>query len=82
MTKYEIFDYDIDVWGKGGEDYIIYDVIPTGIFIFTDTSKSSICKKLELEDPYKIDVCFNKYTDVIYIYHNGRPLCELHKAVS
>ena len=78
MAKYEIFDYDIDVWGKGGEDYIVNDVIPTGIFI-TDTS--SICKKLELEDPYKIDVCFNKYTDVIYIYHNGRPLCELHKAV-
>lgn len=80
MIKYEVFDYDVDVFGSGGEDYIVNDVIPTGISIFTDASKASICKKLELEDPYKIDVCFNKYTDVIYIYHNGRPLCELHKA--
>ena len=80
MIKYEVFDYDVDVWGKGGEDYIVNDVIPTGIFIFTDTSKSSICKKLGLDDSYKLDVCFNKYTDVIYIYNNGRPLCELHKA--
>ena len=81
MTKYEIFDYDIDVWGKRGEDYTINGVIPTGIVIYTDASKSSICEKLGIDAPYnKIDVCFNKYTDVIYIYHNGRPLCELHKA--
>ena len=28
--------------------------------IFTDTSKSSICKKLGLDDPYKIDVYATK----------------------
>ena len=84
MTKYEIFDYDVDVWGKGGEDYIINDVIPTGIFIFTDTSKYSICKKLGLDAPYndpdKIDVNYNEYTGVIYVYNNNnwRPICELH----
>lgn len=80
MTKYEIFDYDIDVWGKGGEDYTINGVIPTGITIYTDASKASICEKLGLDAPYnKIDVCFNKYTDVIYIYNNNwRPICELH----
>ena len=78
MTKYEIFDYD--VWGNDEVGYGVNDVIPTGITIYTDASKASICKKLGLDDPYKIDVCFNKYTDVIYIYYNGRPLCELHKA--
>lgn len=30
--------------------------MPTGIVIYTDTSKSSLCKKLGLDDPYKIDV--------------------------
>ena len=79
---YEIFDYDIDIWGKGGEDYTIYGVIPTGIVIYTDTSKSSICEKLGLDatynDPDKIETCFNKYTGVTYIYYNWRPLCELH----
>ena len=83
MTKYEIFDYDIDVWGKGGEDYTINGVIPTGIIINTDDiSKTSICEKLGLDAPYndpdKIDVNYNEYTEVIYIYYNWRPLCELH----
>ena len=82
MTKYEIFDYDVDVFGKGGEDYTINGVIKTGIVIFTDTSKSSICKKLELDAPYndpdKIDVNYNEYTGVIYVYYNWRPVCELH----
>ena len=78
MTKYEIFDYD--VWGNEEYGYDVNDVVPTGITIYTDTSRSSICKKLGLDDPYKLDVCYNKYTDVLYIYYNGRPLCELHKA--
>ena len=42
MTKYEIFDYD--VWGNDEEGYSVNDVVPTGITIYTDTSKSSICK--------------------------------------
>ena len=83
MAKYEVFDYDIDVWGKGAEDYRIYDVIPAGIIINTDdTSKSSICEKLGLYAQYndqdKLETCFNKYTGVIYVYYNMRPLCELH----
>lgn len=80
MTKYEIFDYDIDVWKKGGEGYTINGVIPTGIIINTDdTSKTSICEKLGLDAPYnKIDVCLNWYTGVIYVHYNWRPLCELH----
>ena len=75
MTKYEIFDYD--VWGNEEEGYDVNDVIPTGIIIFTDTSKSSLCKKLGLDDPYKIDVSFNE--DSIYIDYDGNPYCELRK---
>ena len=75
MTKYEIFDYDI--WGNEGEDYFVNDVIPTGITIYTDASKASICKKLGLDDPYKIDVDYNE--DVIYIEYDGNPYCELRK---
>ena len=75
MTKYEIFDYD--VWGNEEEGYDVNDVIPTGVFIFTDTSKSSICKKLGLDDPYKIDVLFSE--DSIYIDYDGKPYCELRK---
>ena len=74
MTKYEIFDYD--VW-KNEDGAYVNDVIPTGIFIYTDTSKASICKKLELDDPYKVDVCYNE--DVIYIDYDGNPYCELRK---
>lgn len=81
MTKYEIFDYDIDVWSRES-DYVINDVIPTGIFIYTDTSRASICKKLELDAPYndpdKLEVCHNKYTGIVYVYYNRCPLCELH----
>ena len=62
MIKYEVFMYD---------DY------ETGNIIYTDTSKSSLCKKLHLDDPYKIDVYVNE--DVIYIDYNGKPYCELHK---
>ena len=65
MTKYEVFDY----WGN--------DVISTGIIISTDTSKSSICKKLGLDDPYKIDVDANE--GVIYVDYDGQPYCELRK---
>ena len=75
MTKYEIFDYD--VWGNEEEGYEVNDVIPTGIIIFTDTSKSSLCKKLGLDDPYKIDVYVNE--DSIYIDYDGNPYCELRK---
>ena len=75
MTKYEIFDYD--VWGNEEDGYSVNDVIPTGIIIYTDTSKSSICKKLGLDDPYKIDVYVNE--DVIYIDYDYKPYCELRK---
>ena len=75
MTKYEIFDYD--VWGNEEDGYSVNDVIPTGIVIYTDTSKSSICKKLGLDDPYKIDVYYNE--DVIYIDYDYKPCCELRK---
>ena len=75
MTKYEIFDYD--VWGNDEEGYSVNDVIPTGIVIYTDTSKSSICKKLGLDDPYKLDVYYSE--DVIYIDYDGNPYCEIRK---
>lgn len=75
MTKYEIFDYDI--WGNEEGGYEVNDVIPTGIFIYTDASKASICKKLGLDDPYKVDVDYNE--DVIYIEYDGNPYCELRK---
>ena len=76
MIKYEIFDYEL--WGNEEEGYTVKDVVPTGIFIFTDTSKSSICKKLNLDDPYKIYVCVRK--DSIYIDYDGNPYCELRKS--
>ena len=75
MTKYEIFDYD--VWGNEEDGYDVNDVMPTGIIIYTDTSKSSICKKLGLDDPYKLDVYYNE--DVIYIDYDYQPYCELRK---
>ena len=65
MIKYEILKYD--VWGNEEVEGVI----------FTDTSKSSICKKLGLEDPYKIDVYYNE--DVIYIDYDYKPYCELRK---
>lgn len=72
MKKYEIIAYD--VWGNEDDGY---DVMPTGIIIYTDTSKSSICKKLGLDDPYKINVDYNE--DVIYIDYDYKPYCELRK---
>ena len=78
MTKYEFFDYEL--WGNKYEGYTVKDVVPTGIFIYADTSKSSIssiCKKLGLDDPYKIYVCVRK--DSIYIDYDGNPYCELRK---
>ena len=74
MTKYEIFDYD--VWESEDGAYV-NDVFQTGIITYTDTSKASICKKLGLDDPYKIDVYYNE--DVIYIDYNYKPYCELRK---
>ena len=67
MTKYEVFLYD----NRENETY------ETGIVIYTDTSKSSLCKKLKLDDPYKLDVFFQD--GVIYIDYEGKPYCELHK---
>ena len=66
MIKYEVFDY----WGN--------DVISTGIIIFTDTSKSSLCKKLGLDDPYKIDVDATN-NGVIYVDYEGKPYYELRE---
>lgn len=66
MIKYEILDYD--VWGNEEVEGII----------FTDTSKSSICKKLGLDDPYKIDVDAT-HEGVIYVDYEGKPYCELRE---
>lgn len=67
MKKYEVFGYD--VWGNEEDRY---DVMPTGIIIYTDTSKSSLCKKLGLDDPYKIDVDATN-EGVIYVEYEGKP---------
>ena len=67
MTKYEFFLYDV----YENETY------ETGIVIYTDTSKASICKKLKLDDPYRLDVFF--HDDVIYIVYEGFPYGELHR---
>ena len=75
MIKYEIYDYD--VWGNDEDGYSVNDVMPTGIIVYTDTSKSSICKKLGLDDPYKLDVYYNE--DSIYIDYDYKPYCELRK---
>ena len=75
MKKYEIFDYD--VWGNEEDGYSVNDVVPTGIIIYTDASKSSLCKKLGLDDPYKIGVDYNE--GKIYVDYNGEPYCELRK---
>lgn len=75
MKKYEIIAYE--VWGNEEEGYEVNSAIKTGIVIYTDTSKASICKKLGLDDPYKLDVLFSE--DVIYIDYDGKPYCELRK---
>lgn len=75
MKKYEIFDYE--VWKNEEEGYSVNDVIRTGIFIYTDTSKSSICKKLGIGDPYKMDVYESEGN--LYINYAGMPYCELHE---
>ena len=75
MTKYEFFDYD--VWGNEEEGYSVNDVIPTGIIIYTDASKASICENLGVYAQDKIDVYYNE--DVIYIDYDGKPYCELRK---
>ena len=75
MTKYEIFDYEL--LGNEKEGYEVNDVVQTGIVIYTDASKASICKILGLDDPYKMDVNYNE--DTIYIDYDGNPYCELRK---
>lgn len=73
MKRYEIIAYELLGNKERG-----YTVIPTGVCISTDTSKSSICKKLGLDDPYKIDVdATNK--GVIYVDYDGKPYCELRE---
>lgn len=74
MIKYKVFYYDLQENEEYG--YVVNDIIPSGVIIFTDTSKSSIGKKLGL-DPYKMDVLFDE--DVIYIDYDGKPYCELWK---
>lgn len=64
-SAYEIVDYDM--WGNEEVEGVI----------FTDTSKSSICKKLGLDDPYKIDVDVEE--DSIYVIYEGKFYCELRK---
>ena len=73
MGKYEIYYYD--VWGNDDVGYGVNAVMPTGIIIYTDTSTSSICEKLGLDDPYKIDVYYDG--DVVCIEYYGKPYCEL-----
>ena len=75
MIKYEVFLYD--VWKSEDGDYV-NETYATGIVIYTDTSKSSLCKKLKLDDPYKIDV-YDSYEGIIYIHYEGKPYCELHE---
>ena len=71
MTKYEVFMYDDR---EENETYV------TGIVIYTDTSKSSLCKKLKLDDPYKLDVyVYDADEGIIYIDYEGKPYCELHE---
>ena len=76
MKKYEIIAYE--VWGNEEEGYEVNSAIKTGIVIYTDTSKASICKKLELDDPYKIDVDATN-EGVIYVDYEGKPYCELRE---
>ena len=77
MIKYEVFMYDFCESEYGA---YVNDVIPTGIVIYTDTSKSSLCKKLGLDDPYKIDVdVYDADEGIIYIDYEGKPYCELHE---
>ena len=74
MIKYEVYD----LWGSEEDGYWVSDVMPTGIIISTDTSKSSICKKLGLDDPYKIYVDATN-DGVIYVDYDGKPYCELRE---
>lgn len=59
---------------------IAYEILNNDMWggvIFTDTSKSSICKKLRLDDPYKIDVYATKVS--MYVMYEGKFYCELRK---
>ena len=75
MTKYEVFLYD--VWKDEAGNYV-FDTFALGKCIYTDTSKSSLCKKLKLDDPYKIDV-YDANDGIIYIHYEEKPYCELHE---
>lgn len=73
---YEIFDYDVCKDAEG--EYSVNAVIPTGIHIFTDTSKASICKKLGFKNPYRIEA-YASDEGILYISYAGMPYCELHE---
>ena len=81
MGKYEIYAYD--VWGNPDVGYGVNAVTKTGIIIYTDTSKSSICEKLDLDNPYVIDVYYgynyDDDVDVVCIEYYGKPYCELRR---
>ena len=74
--KYEIVNYD--VWGNDEEGYHVNNVIPTGKLICTDASKASLCDRLGLDDPYKIEVDATN-EGVIYVDYDGKPYCELRE---
>ena len=73
MNKYEIFDYD--VCGNDEIGYGVNEVMPTGVIIYTDISRTSLCEKLNLDNPYGIDIYYSD--DVICIEYRGKPYCEL-----
>lgn len=75
MIKCEVFLYD--VW-KDEDGHYVYGMFALGKCIYTDTAKASICKKLNLDDLYKIDV-YNSYEGILYIHYEGKPYCELHE---
>ena len=74
MIKYEVLLYDI--W-KDEDGHYVYDTFALGKCIYTDTSKSSLCRNLGLDDPYKIDVDVNESS--IYVDYDGNPYCELRE---
>ena len=77
MIKCEVFLYDVL---KDEDGHYVYGIFALGKCIYTDMSKASICKKLNLDDPYKIDVDATN-EGVIYVDYAGEPYCELWEIV-